>query len=61
MDSGLCRLQINKWGEKVKAGSSCAREWLIMGYVGFFNANSSEHKHLLFKIYGGLIVEEMPF
>lgn len=31
-----------------------------MDYVGF-NANSSEHKHLLFKIYGGLIVEEMPF
>lgn len=33
----------------------------MMDYVGFLNANIPEHKHLLFKIYGGLIVEEMPF
>lgn len=56
MDSGQCRLQI-KWGNKKKQR---ARGWLILNYVGFFNADSSGCKHLLFKIHGGLIVEEMP-
>lgn len=62
MDREPCGLQISTWGGgKLKARSSCARGWFIMFYVDFFNANGSECKHLLFKIYGGLIVEEMPF